>query len=100
MSISRFASSNDKYFFILVSIDILLKYAMGCALQRKEGSEVTHALEEIFSIRKPLQISLDRGTEFKSFHVQNMLREKGIRHFLHLINALLLRDSFSHIDFA
>ena len=81
MDISRYASQNDKYHFILICIDALSKYTWGIGLRTKHGAAVANAMVKILDERSPDVITSDRGSEFKSLSFQNLLRERGIRHF-------------------
>ena len=90
MDVSRFASQNDKYFFILVAVDVLSKFAFVRPLRSKHGQPVAEALRTIIDQRRPEVVASDKGSEFKSHYVQSLLKDRGIRHFFTAAKAAIV----------
>lgn len=81
MDMVKFAKYNQGYNYVLVVIDVFSKYLWLRSLKDKKGRSVALALEDIFSKgRQPLRIRTDRGQEFRAREVQNLLKQRNIRH--------------------
>ena len=81
MDISRYASQNDKFMFLVVCIDVLSKFGWAIPIRSKHGRTVADAVQPIIQERTPSMLSTDRGSEFKSHYFQDLLAENNIRHF-------------------
>lgn len=68
--------------YLLVAIDVFSRVAFVCPLKNKSGPAVAAALSDIFSEgHKPARCRSDKGTEFKSKAVQDLLRRLGVKHY-------------------
>ncbi len=79
---ANLARFNQDFRFILVSIDILSKFAWGVPLKNKTQEEVIRGFKVMFdSGRQPTKLQTDAGGEFGP-KVQKFLHDKGIKHFV------------------
>src|SRR5258705_11513198 len=79
---ANLARFNQDFRFILVSIDILSKFAWGVPLKNKTQEEVIRGFKVMFdSGRHPMKLQTDAGGEFGP-NVQKFLHDKGIKHFV------------------
>ncbi|XP_053372970.1 uncharacterized protein LOC128546459 [Mercenaria mercenaria] len=68
--------------FLLVLIDVFSRFAFVRPLKNKTVQAVAEALEDILTQgRKPVRCRSDRGSEFKSKAVQDLLRRLGVKHY-------------------
>ena len=64
------AKWNDGYQYVLVAIDIFSRFAHCQAIKSKKGVDIIKALQVILKgSRKPKNIRIDRGMEFRSREV-------------------------------
>lgn len=62
MDMSKYASENDDYTFILLVIDVFSKYIWLQPLQNKTGAQTTKAFKTILQEgRKPRRLRTDKG---------------------------------------
>ena len=81
VDVSRQRETNDGTRYLLTAIDVFSKYGYAVPIPNKEGIVVTQAARDIFADRKPKAVCTDRGSEFKSSHFQDALRENNVKHF-------------------
>lgn len=83
VDLSKLSRYNSGFKHLLVTIDVLSKYAWIEPLKTKTASELKEAIESIFHHdgRKPAMIQTDKGTEFLNSLVRSMLREREIKLF-------------------
>ena len=76
-------SNNKGYRYIFMVIDIFSKYLRGIPLKNKYSQTITNEFSNILtkSIRKPIKLESDRGSEFYNSIFQNFLKSKNIQHF-------------------
>jgi hypothetical protein len=86
-NMQKWASTNDKYRYILLGIDCFSRYAYARPLKTKQGHNVCKAIEEILDEaehhldRKIKTIHCDEGKEFYNKHVGDLLKSKFITMF-------------------
>ena len=70
-----YARFNKGYYYILIVINILSKYAWALPLKSKNGSDVAAALSKIFrkDERYPRNLQTDQEKEFYNITVQKKL---------------------------
>ena len=83
VDLSNLSKYNSGFKYLLVTIDVLSKYAWIEPLKTKTAKELKEAIEKIFSSdgRQPSMIQTDKGTEFLNFQVKNLLKERKIKLF-------------------
>ncbi|XP_060604913.1 uncharacterized protein LOC132757608 [Ruditapes philippinarum] len=79
----KFANWNDGYKYTLLVIDTFSKYVWLQPLKSKTGEDVAKAFQQIFIIskRSPAKLITDKGQEFRTKNVQDVMRKKDIRYF-------------------
>jgi len=77
-SVSRL---NGGYAYILTCIDVFSKYAFAAPLKKKNGQEVSVALDSIFKERAPALVSSDKGLEFKNPYVYKVFEKYSVKWF-------------------
>ena len=83
MDMTNLAKYNGGVTYVLVAIDIFSRYLFVEPLKSKQGKEVAKAFAAIFAKGKhPFKIRTDKGTEFTNRIVQQLLRTKGVEHFV------------------
>jgi transposase InsO family protein len=80
----NFARVNKNTRYILVCIDVYSRYVWARPLRTKTGPDVAKALESVFEEAKasPENLNSDNGGEFLNKHVQKLLKERNIVHWL------------------
>lgn len=81
VDVSKLASYNDGYRFILCCIDVFSKRAWAIPLKTKSGAEVTAAFEKILSQQQCNMLQTDKGTEWLNATFQSMLRRYNIKFY-------------------
>ena len=66
--------------YLLSAIDMLSKVGYLVPLKTKQSSEVARAVAHIFKDQTPVQVCMDRGSEFKSKEIQLVQKDRGIHH--------------------
>ena len=76
-------SNNKGFRYIFIIVDNFSKYLWGIPLKNKYSQTITNEFSNLLStsIRKPLKIESDRGTEFYNSIFQNFLKSKNIHHY-------------------
>jgi Integrase core domain len=76
------ADHNDGYKYILVVIDVFSKFAYSVALKSKTADSIIEAFKLIFNktVLKPLQLSSDKGGEFRNRKFQYFMKKNHIRY--------------------
>jgi hypothetical protein len=73
---------NKNFTYILVVINCFSKMLYTRPLKSKTGTEVAHALDNIFTTaRPPKNFQTDDGTEFFNTHCEKIYRKHGINHY-------------------
>lgn len=81
MDMSKYASNNDEFAYILVVIDIFSKYTWLRPLKNKKGNAVSRAFGEILEEgRRPKRLRTDKGQEFRSIEFNGLLTDRDIDH--------------------
>ena len=82
VDMSRLKRYNDGHTFILTVIDVLSKKAWSVPLKNKSASSLTAAFRRLLRNNDgPQKMQTDKGKEFLNRQLQDVLKEKGIRHF-------------------
>jgi hypothetical protein len=76
------ASQNDGYKYILVVIDVFSKFAYTVPLKAKTADSIIEAFKLIFEKTdlKPMQLSTDKGGEFRNKKFQMFMKKNNIRY--------------------
>ena len=79
----RFVESNSGYAYILITVDVFDRYCRAQPVKNKGGKEMKKAFETIFDRggTRPLFIRSDHGNEFSNALVQQLFKERGIKHY-------------------
>ena len=80
--LSSLKNENDGYTYLLVTVDVLSKYAWVEPLRDKSAQTVATAFEKIVKRSNgllPIYLQTDKGKEFVGTAVQNILKNGGIR---------------------
>ena len=99
MSKKGLPEQKNGYENILISIEVLSRYAFTEPLKTKSGKDTARAMELILSKFKvrfgdySKVVQFDEGKEFNNKVVDRLLEEKGIRSFSTLIKKSMRRDS-------
>ena len=81
-SMADYEKSNDGYKYLLVVIDIFLRYAWIQPLKNKSAENIVKAFEKILSEgRKPRRLRTDAATDFTSKKFQDLMKKEKIAHF-------------------
>ena len=71
------------YRYLVMVVDMLSKHAWVQPVKNKTGQAVTDAFEKILKWkRKPINLQTDDGKEFYNKTFQDLMKRKGIHHFL------------------
>ena len=82
IDLSKISTHNRGHRFLLTAIDCFSRHAWTRPLKNKEGKTVSDALSDIFDLgRVPKFLQTDQGKEYKNRHVQQLLKERGVRYF-------------------
>ncbi|XP_062600457.1 uncharacterized protein LOC134262084 [Saccostrea cucullata] len=82
MDMTKFSKENDGVRFVLLVIDIFSKYLWMQPLKDKKGPTAARALEDILREgRQPTKLRTDKGQEFRSKALNNVLADHNIQHF-------------------
>ena len=79
--VSNISKHNDNHNFILVTVDVLSRYACAQPIMNKNPNSVVKGFQKIFSDRKPKILQTDSGTEFTAKTTRKYLKDQGIRFF-------------------
>lgn len=74
------ATGNTAY--LLVVIDVFTKYVWLFPLKQIKGLNVAKCLNRLFQNNKPKNFTTDAGKEFLNKHVEKILKEFKIKHFI------------------
>ena len=79
----RFASANDAYAYILVTVDVFSRYCRAKPLKSKGAKDVSDAFAEIFEEcgTPPKFCRSDRGKEYDNSRVRDLFADKGVKHY-------------------
>lgn len=80
--VSNIAKHNDNFNFILVTVDVLSRYACAEPIPNKNPTSVIKGFQKIFSHRKPQILQTDPGTEFTAKATRKYLKDQGIHFFI------------------
>ena len=82
VDVSRQQSFNDGVKYLVSAIDCLSKVGYLKPIKSKDGKEVAKAVSQILDeIAHIDRVCTDRGSEWKSHHFQQLMRDRGIHHF-------------------
>ncbi len=84
LDISLLKQSNDNVRYLLVAIDCFSRFVWVIPLRSKQAIEMEAAFKELIEIWKPelpVQLTVDRGLEFRNARVKNLLNSYNIRVF-------------------
>ena len=85
VDMSEIGKKNDGFRYIMTVIDVFSKVAWAVPLKNKSAPAMVVAFETLFeqaNPRVPRKIQADKGKEFLNRLVQDMLKDKGIHHFV------------------
>lgn len=74
-----YSRQNKGHKYILCVIDCFTKFAWAIALKSKKGTDVTAAIETIFSHRRPRLLHVDRGKEFYNKNFESLLKKYNVK---------------------
>ena len=77
----KFHADNDGYNFLLVNIDVFLKFVMVYPLKNKSASAVKNAFIESIKFRKPKCVQTDLDTEYFNTVLKKWFTQNKIKHF-------------------
>lgn len=75
------AKSNDGINFLLTIIDVFSRKAWVIPIKSKSGRNVADALKDVLDTNSYRVMQTDKGKEFYNSDVNQLLREKNIKHF-------------------
>lgn len=79
VDMSAYAKANDGHKFLLTVIDNFSKYAWAEPLKRKNGADVTAAMNSILNKgRVPQKLQVDAGKEFYNHEFQTLMKKHDI----------------------
>lgn len=88
VDMKKYSQVNRGFTFLLTVIDIVSKYAWAIPLKNKEGLTLKKVLNDLLKKgRVPINLQVDKGTEFYNKHVKSLLKEYKIH----------LYSSYSHL---
>jgi hypothetical protein len=79
VDVSKIATQNSGYNFILTAIDVFGKIAQAAKLKNKSQNTVTNAFKEMIKKIKPNKIQVDNGKEFYNSVFEKLLKENNIK---------------------
>ena len=79
VDITKYASENDGFKFLITMIDSFTKYAWAIPIKSKHGVRVFDGVKKILLVERPQKIQMDRGSEFYNKKFLNMLRAFDIK---------------------
>ena len=78
LSMDQFARKNNGFKYLAVFIDIFSRYIWVEPMKTKTGNEMVQVLARVFNKgRKPMNLRMDRGTEYINNIVQHYLNRQG-----------------------
>lgn len=78
MDVSNSSQSNEGVKFLLCIVDVYSRFAWVFPLKNKMAKTVNEVLEPIVKEHKPLNINVDKGSEFKGDTLK-MLKDNGVK---------------------
>lgn len=83
VDLQKLSKDNDGIKYLLTVIDVFSKKAFVEPLKNKSTQNIISAFERIFnkSLRKPVNLQTDKGSEFIAQEVQKFFKNKDIHHF-------------------
>ena len=88
VDMKKYSQVNKGFTFLLTVIDIVSKYAWAIPLKNKEGLTLKKVFKDLLEKgRVPVNLEVDKGTEFYNKHVKSLLKE----------NKIHLYSSYSHL---
>ncbi|DAC81637.1 TPA_asm: integrase [Powellomyces chytrid fungus MELD virus 1] len=78
---SKYATSNKGYTFLLCIVDVYSHYAYVFPLKTKSKLAVAKCFEQLFAQRKPSNITSDQGSEYTNAVFRTLLDTQGIKHY-------------------
>lgn len=75
------SEKNKGYKYILIVIDTFSKFVWAKPLKRKTGNEVTEAMRQIMTHRKPVNLQTDDGREFFNQTFNELMKKHGVNHY-------------------
>ena len=88
VDMKKYYQVNRGFTFLLTVIDIVSKYAWAIPLKNKEGSTLKKSFNDLLKKgRVPVNLQVDKGTEFYNKNVKSLLKEYKIN----------LYSSYSHL---
>ena len=88
VDMKKYSQVNRGFTFLLTVIDIVSKYAWAIPLKNKEGLTLKKSFNDLLSKgRVPINLQVDKGTEFYNKNVKSLLKEYKIN----------LYSSYSHL---
>jgi transposase InsO family protein len=81
--VQHLAKENDGIRYLLTCIDVFSKHAWVVAVRSKSKEDMVEAFNRLFrtSKRLPHRLQTDKGKEFLCKPVQQLLKQRGVRHF-------------------
>ena len=78
IDLSDIETSNNHYKYILACIDVYSRYVYCIPMKNKTTDTIINAINNIFKIAKPEQITCDNGSEFISLQFKKLMKEYNI----------------------
>jgi hypothetical protein len=87
MDMSKYASKNEEFAYILVVIDIFSKYTWLRPLKNKKGNAMSRAFGETLEEgKRPSRLRTDKGQYFQSREFNGLLTDRDIAHLSPTLN--------------
>ena len=80
--VNNIAKENDGIRYLLFVIDIFSRFLWVKPLKDKTAKSVLDALKEVFKMRKPVRLRVDKGSEFVNRWVKKYLKDNDIHLFV------------------
>ena len=81
MDIRNHSRDNDGVNYLLTVVDCFSRRGWAVPVKYKTGEKVAEALDKVLRGSSYFSLQTDKGKEFYNTHVQNLLRQRGVKHF-------------------
>ena len=81
-SFQNIAAENKGFAWVLVTVDVLSKFAYAVPIQSKHAKDVIGGFQTIFAHESCIYLHTDRGKEFLSEEIKKYFRKRKVYHYL------------------